>query len=118
MWKKAIIYFLLLSFINTAFLPGEPVDATPLNGMEEAEEEYNTLYELITEGFLGMHDSTPEDEDDDNPDWLKKTSDFFCKHTLGITLSADSHLIDYMDFVIINRYLSFLEISSPPPKFV
>jgi hypothetical protein len=118
MWKKAVIYFLLLSFINTAFLPGEKVDETPFNGIEEVEEEYNSLYELVEEGLMGVQDTTPEDEDDDIPDWLKKTTDFYYHHNLEITILTNTYSLDYKSFVSITPYFSFLEISSPPPKLV
>lgn len=116
MWKRAVIYLLLLSFINTAFLPGENVDDTPFNGVEEVEEECNSLFELIAEGMMHIQDDSPEDEDDDIPDWLKKTTCFFYRPVFVITLQIIPSLNDYENFVIINPYFSFLKIFAPPPK--
>lgn len=117
MWKKAVIYFLLLSFINTAFLPGESIDETPFNGVEEVEEEYNSLFELVEEGFLGVHDSTPEDEDDDIPDWLKKAGDFFYCHPIEVSFNQLKVIYETRSSLKNKISILPLEISSPPPKF-
>lgn len=116
MWKKGWIYFLLLCFINTAFLPGENTDDTPYNGIDEVEEEYNNLYELIEEGFMGIVDDTPEDEDDDIPEWIKKTADFSVDHYAEILFLEINEYNEISIPVIYNFNSSFLEISSPPPK--
>jgi hypothetical protein len=116
MLKQAVIYLLLISFINTAFLPGENIDDTPFNGVEEVEEEYNSLYELVEEGLIGVKDTTPEDEDDDNPDWLKKTSDFFYNYNSEISIILTDNIEQLFVPIIINPYTSFLQAFSPPPK--
>lgn len=116
MLNKIVIYFLLLCFINTAFLPGENIDDTPFNGVEEVEEEYNSLYELVREGFMEIEDPTPEDEDDDLPDWLKKTSNFFYCQIFEVSFNLPK-VIHETRITIKNKISSLqLEISSPPPK--
>ncbi|GAL83211.1 hypothetical protein MYP_437 [Sporocytophaga myxococcoides] len=116
MWKKALTYILLLFFINTALLPGENEDDTPFNDIEEVEEEYNSIVELILEVFLEMPDDTPEDEDDDNPDWVKKTNDFYYCQIIDISIEHFLLIEDPKSPLILRPYSSFLEHSSPPPK--
>ncbi len=116
MWKRALTYLLLLCFINTAFLPVENEDDTPFNEIEEVEEEYNTIFELILEVFLDIPDDTPEDEDDDNPDWLKKTNDFYYCQIIDISIEQFLLIEDPKSPLVLRPYSSFLEHSSPPPK--
>jgi hypothetical protein len=60
MWRKYLIYFLLLNFLNTAFFVAENLDDTPYDGIEEVgQEEYNTVVEYFIEDFLGHMDKTP-----------------------------------------------------------
>ena len=116
MWKKALTYILLLCFLNTAFLPGENEDDTPFNEIEEVEEEYNSVVELVKEVYMDIPDDTPEDEDDDNPDWLKKTNDFYYCQIIDISIEQFLLIEDPKSPLIIRPYSSFLEHSSPPPK--
>lgn len=116
MWQKFLLYFLLLSFINTSLVPAENIDDTPFNGVEEVEEEYNTLFEFVKEKVLGFQDDTPEDEDDDCPDWQKKPNSEYHHYTAIFTFIISTYFQITAPPVVESTYISFLEISSPPPK--
>jgi len=117
MWKTVLTYILLLFFLNTSLLPVENEDDTPFSNIEEIEEEYNNIIELIQEVFLGIEDDTPEDEDDDNPDWYKKPNDFFYCQIINNILVIQYSLSEIWKFpLIIRPYSSFIEQAYPPPK--
>ena len=67
MLRKAVTYLLLFTLVNTTFFPEENSELA-LNFQKE---EINSFLEFIDEVFMGNHDITPEDEDDDIPDPLK-----------------------------------------------
>jgi hypothetical protein len=73
--QKVFIFLLLINLINTTLLFQE-VHAI---GFCDKKEEINSLVELIEESQSDIPDKTPEDEDDDIPDYfnLEKNKDHF-----------------------------------------
>ena len=120
MGKKILIYLLLLSYINSAFLTGEAcIDSSAYGAKGKNQEEYNTIVEFVMEDCMDIHDATPEDEDDDIPDSAKtgKMLDYyfntpFAYHSLIFNTERNTSYFDFLDL-----YEIILEENSPPPKF-
>ena len=119
MWRKYLLYFLLINILNTAFFPGENLDDNPLDGLEEVgQEEFNTIVEYLIEDLLGHVDQTPEDEDDDAPDTVKfeKQVDPFYLSCFKMEFTPIKESIVYSSFYLSRANIFCLEIHAPPPK--
>lgn len=77
--KKIFAFIVLLSHMNfTMFFPTvEEHDVYTANGIMV--DEINSVYEFVNEVLLGDKDDTPEDEDDDQPDYYQvvKIADYY-----------------------------------------
>ncbi|HEY8402841.1 MAG TPA: hypothetical protein VIK89_16355, partial [Cytophagaceae bacterium] len=79
---------------------------------------YSNVIELIVEGWMGVIDDTPEEEEDISDSFkITKTLDFLCDFQYSFTMipyiPAQSHHAPGT----IENYFCFLEQQSPPPKF-
>ncbi len=119
--KQIFTFIVVLCHINfTMFLPiMEEHDVYAANGVMV--DEINSVYEYIDEVLLGDKDDTPEDEDDDEPDFYQLVrSEIYYFQELTIVLKP--FLGDSMNKIMYPNYtqdmllsLSY-DIVAPPPE--
>jgi hypothetical protein len=119
--KKPIAFIVLLCHINfTMFFPTvKEYDLYTSNGIMI--DEINSVYEYVDEDLFGDKDESPDDEDDDEPDFyelIKIGSYYF--HNVGTELTC-APLQTYSKLAypayIYNSLLSLsYDVVAPPPK--
>lgn len=119
MWNKALLYFFLLSFMNTAFLFKGMQDANPFDEVKNSSREvYSSIAELVIEGWMGVSDNTPEDEEDISKSFKAVNPlDYFYNNQFSYVTSPFVIKEIGNSFTLINPYSCILEKSSLPPKF-
>ncbi len=119
--KQVFTFIVLLCHINfTMFFPTvEEHDVYSGNGAMI--DEVNSVYEYVDEVLLGDKDDTPEDEDDDEPDFYQviKIGDYYF-HDLSTQLKCSSlatySKISYPNYLQDKLLALSYDIVAPPPQ--
>ncbi len=117
---KFSVFILLLVHLNFSIIPQfDEVDKVSKTGAKV--DDINTVTEFVDQVLLGNHDSTPEDEDNDQARHLQtvKTVTYYCFQEVTTIKLPEIRLTD-----LATRYKTqeeklnciFFEIPSPPPK--
>lgn len=118
MFKKFLIYLLLFNFLNTILFTAETPSDIAKKGTILLTDEINSVVEFVMQDCLDIEDSTPEDEDDDNPDPLKTVKLF------ENNVALDFSLVILQGYLKEPNYLPFKDsfkdyfsaLVAPPPK--
>jgi hypothetical protein len=119
--RKYLAFLVLISHMNFfMFIPQvDEADEFDKNGCQL--DDINSLYEFIDQVVLGNTDSTPEDEDDDQPRFfhIVKVGDFTLEQNIVLIKRPDlsrNNNTTYPVFLAAKIPLVFSEIQAPPPK--
>lgn len=124
MFKKILLYFLLINFINTVLFYNNEGDiyaisVKPLAHFHKGE--INSLFEFFLEECFNVEDTSPEDEDDDWLDPFKtEIKDVFYAHEFYLVPFSLNALRGFpLTFPLYFCCISSLpiDIDSPPPEF-
>ena len=118
--KKIFTFIVLLCHMNfTMFFPTvEEHDVYEANGVMV--DEINSVYEYIDEVLLDNKDDSPEDEDDDEPDYYQmvKAGDLYYHQEMSVTpnFSATTSKISYSSYYQVTPLTLSYDIVAPPPE--
>lgn len=119
--KKVLAFIVLLSHFNFTMFSTtvEEQDMYYVNG--ERADDINSFYEYIDQVLLGNIDTTPEDEDDDQPHFyqiVKVASSYYQQSVIELkpnfTTAVENKSYKVFDEVIL-PFPSY-DIISPPPQ--
>lgn len=118
--KKLFACILLLSHINSSvfFQSADETDVYDKKGRQI--DDINSLAEYIDQVILENHDSTPEDEDDDQAEYFQVSqinTYNFEPYRIQIEPLKKEDKKNYSNFLTENKFTSpVFEIPCPPPE--